>query len=195
MKRTSSKPRACGLTLIELMIALVVVVITVSVSTPMMQSLICGNRLRTTTDRLLVAINLARSEAVNRNTPVSLCPSTMASSGVARCAGSLADGWIVFTNRDRDAAVDAGIDQVIRVFEGIPPGYTLTNLAGTRAIAETITYLPDGSSRRNRTLLLCPPAGYPVAPWRVVLNLVGRARAARSGSGDVSGGRARCPVG
>ncbi len=192
MKRISSKPRVCGLTLIELLIALVILVITISVATPTLQGLICANRLRTTTDRLLVAINLARSEAVNRNTPVSLCPSTMASTGVALCAGSLAEGWIVFTNQDRDAAVDASTDEVIRAFEGIPPGYSLTNLAGTRAITDTITYLPDGSSRRNRTLLLCPPAGSAVEPWRVVLNLVGRARAARSGSGDISGGRGRC---
>ena len=194
MKRISCKPGVGGLTLIELMVALVILVITISVATPAMQGLICGNRLRTATDRLLVAINLARSEAVSRNSPVSLCPSTMASSGVARCAGGMADGWIVFTNPDRDAVVDAGTDEVIRAFDGIPAGYSLTNLAGTRAITDTITYLPDGSSRRNRTLLLCPPAGYRVEPWRVVLNLVGRARAERSGSAGTSGGPARCPL-
>lgn len=194
MKKMAWKTKVLGLTLIELMVTLVMLVVTVSVVAPSMQRLICGNRLRTETDRLLVAINLARSEAVNRNIPVSLCPSTMASSGDDRCSGSLADGWIVFTNQDRDGVVDAGTDEVIRAFAAIPRGYFLTNLAGTRAITEAITYLPDGSSRRNRTLLLCPPAGYPVAPWRVVLNLVGRARAARGGPVGQAGGQAHCPV-
>ena len=194
MKGMSCKTKVLGLTLIELMVTLVIVVVTISVAAPGMQRLICGNRLRTETDRLLVAINLARSEAVNRNTPVSLCPSTMASSGEDSCSGSLADGWIVFTNQDRDGVVDAGTDQVIRAFAAIPRGYSLTNLAGTRAVTEAITYLPDGSSRRNRTLLLCPHAGHRVAPWRVVLNLVGRARVARGSPAGAVGGQAQCPA-
>lgn len=194
MKRVAWKTKTLGVTLIELMITLVIAVITISAAAPSMQQLICGNRLRTETDRLLVALNLARSEAVNRNTPVSLCPSTMASSGDHSCSGSLANGWIVFTNLNRDGVVDAGTDEVIRAFAAIPRGYSLTNLAGTRAVSETITYLPDGSSRRNRTLLLCPPVGYAVAPWRVVLNLVGRARAARGGPAGEVGGQAHCPV-
>lgn len=190
MNRISSRMHSRGLTLIELMITLVILVITVSVVSPAMQHLLHGNRLRTETDRLLAAINLARSEAVIRNIPVSLCPSGMANSGEPTCSGAYADGWIVFTNRNRDAVVDGGDDEVIRAFESIPGGYSLTNSAGTRSAVEPITYLPDGSSRRNRTLLLCAPAGIQLAPWRVVLNTVGRARASR---GD-SGGEGQCPL-
>ena len=100
--------------------------------------------------------------------------------------GRLADGWIVFSNRDRDPVVDAGADEVIQVFEPVPAGYNLTNLAGTIAVGEPVTYLPDGSSRRNLSLLVCPPSGDTVAPWAVVLNTVGRARATR--------GEGQCPA-
>jgi hypothetical protein len=82
--------------------------------------------------------------------------------------------------------VDAGADEVIRVFEQIPAGYSLSNLAGTVAAGEAVTYLPDGSSRRNLSLLVCPPAGYRAEPWAVVLNTVGRARAIR--------GEGQCPA-
>jgi Tfp pilus assembly protein FimT len=151
-----------------------------------MQQLVQGNRLRTQTSRLLDAVNLARSEAVLRNTPVSLCPSAKARSGDATCSGVFADGWLVYTNRNRDAVVDAGDDEVLRVFEGIPAGYSLTNLTGTAAIEGLITYLPDGSSRRNLSLMLCSPQPSRVQPWTVVLNTVGRARAAR--------GEGQCPA-
>lgn len=185
MDRTSRKFSHRGLTLIELMITLVILGVTVAVATPAMQQLIHGSRLRTETSRLLDAVNLARSEAVLRNIPVTLCPSAMAVSGVAACGGRFADGWIVFTNRNRDPVVDADSDEVIRVFEAIPSGYSLTNLAGTAAAQEPVTYLPDGSSRRNLSLLVCSPRSYRLQPWTVVLNTVGRARAAR--------GEGQCP--
>jgi type IV fimbrial biogenesis protein FimT len=183
--RMSCKFSCRGLTLIELMITLVILGVTVTVAAPAMQQLIHGNRLRTETSRLLNAINLARSEAVLRNTPVSLCPSTMADSGRALCAGEFADGWIVFTNRNRDRVIDTDTDEVIRSFEAVPPGYSLTNLAGSQPVQELISYLPDGSSRRNLSLLVCPPRNFRLEPWRVVLNTVGRARAAR--------GEGQCP--
>jgi len=169
-----------GFTLLELMIVLVVLAVALAVGTPSMQKLVHKNRLRTEAQRLLSAINMTRSEAVMRNSPVSMCPSTMASSGVAICSGVYADGWIVFANADRDRVVDADTDEVLRVFAGLPQGYTLTNRAGTRAASELINYLPDGTSRRNRTLLVCPLPEVAVAPLGIVINIVGRARLAQN---------------
>ena len=179
MDRMSHRFASPGLTLIELLIALVVLAVTVTLVSPGMQQMVAGSRLRAESSRLLDALNLARSEAILRNLPVSLCPSAMALSGEATCGGEFAGGWIVFANRNRDAVVDLDTDEVIRVFEALGEGYTLTNLAGTSSIDGLITYLPDGSSRRNLSLLLCPPWGVAVEPWRVVLNNVGRARVAR----------------
>ncbi len=168
-----------GLTLVELMIVLVVLAVTLSAGASSMRALLHKNRLGSASSRLLGAINLARSEAVMRNVPVSICPSVMASTGESICSGSLADGWIVFSNADKDRVVDAGTDEVLKVYEGLPPGYSLTNRAGTRTASELINYLPDGSSHRNRTLLLCSPAGAPVQSLSIVINIVGRPRLAR----------------
>ena len=111
---------------------------------PLMQDLLQGNRLRSESIRFLRAINLARSEAVMRNGPVSICPSVMAVTGKAQCSGTYADGWIVFANADKDKVVDAGSDEVLQVFEGLPAGYQLTNRSGTRAAFKLINYLPSG---------------------------------------------------
>lgn len=186
MDETSRGTGNQGLTLIELMITLVILAVTITAAIPHLQQLVHGNQLRTETSRLLDALNLARSEAVLRNMPVSICPSPMAISGVAACSGQLEGGWIVFTNPARDAVVDAGSDEVIRAFGAIPPGYTLIDRAGISGSERLVTFLPDGSSRRNRTLQLCPPAGLRLESWSVVLNTVGRVRAAR--------GEVECPV-
>ena len=116
MEKVSLYGRFRGLTLIELMIVLMVIAITLALSASLMQDLLHGNRLRSESIRFLRAINLARSEAVMRNSPVSICPSAMAVTGKAECSGTYVDGWIVFANADKDKVVDAGTDEVLQVF-------------------------------------------------------------------------------
>lgn len=186
MEKVSLYRRFSGLTLIELVIVLMVMAITLSLSSPLMQDLLQNNRLRSESIRFLRAINLARSEAILRNAPVSICPSVMAVTGKAQCSGSYVDGWIVFANADKDEVVDANIDQVIQVFKGLPLGFQLTNRSGTRAAFKLINYLPNGSSRSNRTLLFCPPNNAHVRSLSIVINIVGRAR--------LIGGWGKCPV-
>ena len=55
---------ARGFTLVELMIAVLLLVIVLAVAAPPLRQLVHGNRLRTEASRLLRALNLARSEAV-----------------------------------------------------------------------------------------------------------------------------------
>ncbi|MEJ2533557.1 MAG: GspH/FimT family protein, partial [Halioglobus sp.] len=133
---------------------------------------------RTEARRLLSAIHLARREAIQRNVPVTLCPSAMVRPGEAECDGVYADGWIMFSNRARDRVVDAD-DELIKVFNGLPPGYSLTNRAATRDENQLITYYPDGTAHRNRTLMICSRKSADIPSWSVILNIVGRPRIAR----------------
>jgi type IV fimbrial biogenesis protein FimT len=87
MDTMSSGNTDTGFSLIELMIVLVVIAVTLSVGSPLFQDLLHSNRLRAETARFLGAINLARSEAVRRNIPVSICASEMAVTGEASCTG------------------------------------------------------------------------------------------------------------
>jgi Tfp pilus assembly protein FimT len=160
------------------MIVLALLGVMTMVAVPGFQGLLQRTQLRTEASRLLLALNLARSEAIIRNTPVSLCPSSFSSGGELVCEGDYSAGWLVFSNRNRDGSVDPD-DVLLRAFGALPARLTLTNRAGLAAVEDVITWLPDGSSRRNRSLMFCIVGRPELSSWSVVLNLVGRPRLAR----------------
>lgn len=175
MKRMSRLTAQWGLTLVELMIALAMMAVVLAVSVPSFARLQGNYHLRSSTHRLVAAINLARTEALGRRLSVSLCPSVEGES----CAGDYSSGWILFRDFDRDRQLDPGIDEIILRAPGLPEGYTVTDRGGSRLATQTISYSPDGSSRHNQTLLLCAPDRQRVEPYSIVLNLVGRVRVTR----------------
>ncbi len=186
MDRKPTQRATEGLTLIELMIVLAIFGVLLFAGVPAFHRALQKSRVESEAHRLMRAIIFTRSEALRRNTPVSMCPSAMAETGRAECAGVYASGWIVFENRDGDRVVDAE-DVVIRIFEALPPGFRLTNRAGTRNASEILSYKPDGTSGRTRTLLVCAATGDSIAPKSVILSNVGRPRLAT--------GWGTCPVG
>ncbi len=176
MHRTLFAAPARGISLLELLIVLLLFAVVLVLGAPVLGGLVQENRLYAGSQRLVVAISLARTEAVMRNAVVTVCPSSMASTGEARCNGDYAQGWLVFADTNGDAVMQPGVDRLLRVFEGLPPGFAVTNRRGTRVASEAINYLPDGSAHRNLTLQVCAPQGRSVS---VVLNIVGRARLVR----------------
>ena len=179
MDRMSSEQSAAfGLTLIELLIVLLILGVTLAFGGPAMRQLVYGMQVSSEISRLMGAVNLVRSEALRLNQAVTMCPSSMAETGDAVCTGDFSDGWIIFANHNRDKVLNAE-DQLIRVFEALPAGFTITNRKGTIPASERITFLSDGSSRRNRTLLVCAPDASNITARSLVMNIVGRPRLAR----------------
>jgi type IV fimbrial biogenesis protein FimT len=84
---------AGGFTLMELLVTLAVGAIALSISVPSMSGLIRNTRATTYTNDLVAAINIARSEAVQRGRPVTVCSSTDG----ATCSDDedWSAGWIV----------------------------------------------------------------------------------------------------
>ena len=144
---------------------------------PGFQSLQQQTQMRAEATRLLAALNLARSEAVRRNLPVSLCPSRYAVSGDLSCEGDYSVGWIVFGNPGRGTEVDAG--GLVQAYAPMHPQLQLSNRSGTLLTDELITFMPDGSAGRNRTLMICSRAMPQLASWSLVMNIVGRSRLVR----------------
>ena len=183
MKRISRENGQDGLTLVELMVAVAILSILLSLGAPSLGGMLSKYRMRTAAHRLVAAMNLARIEAVSRNTPVTLCP--VADSVLGSCGTDYAFGWRLFSNEDRDEVLDEGSDQLIHLFPALPKGFSVTNRLGTRVVADAVTWYPDGTARRNLSFQLCAPNSHGASAYSVVLNLVGRARVAR--------GEGRCP--
>ena len=65
-----------GVSLIELMVALAVLAILISVAAPNFSTIVANNRVRTGVDGILAGLQLARTEAIRRNTNVSFTLNT-----------------------------------------------------------------------------------------------------------------------
>ena len=175
MKRMLRASPQLGLTLVELMITLAVIAVALAVTVPSLARLQANFQLRSGAHRLVAAINLARTEALERRQWVSLCPSLAGGD----CSGDFSRGWLLFRDGDRDRAFDPENEELILRAQGLPRGYTVTDRNGSNPVVESIAYSPDGSARSNQTLLLCAPAAPRVEPYAIVLNRVGRVRLAR----------------
>jgi len=76
--------RARGFTLVETMVALAIVVILSAVGVPAMQDFVANQRVKSAASELFSDILQARSEAIKRNTDITLAP-----------AGSWSQGWSI----------------------------------------------------------------------------------------------------
>lgn len=139
--------RQHGVTIIELLVTLSIVVIMMTVAVPGMQDFMSTNRLSTITTDFMGTLNYARSEAVKRGVPVTACRSANGSTCAA--SGAWSQGRIVFLDEDGDGAVDAADDEVLRTATATPTGYTLI---GT---VNTITFKRNGSTDDTGTVALC----------------------------------------
>jgi len=150
--RVGRRAYARGMTLIELMTALVIAAILMAVAVPSFRNASLGSKLSASANNLLSSLQLARSEAIKRNVAVTVC----ASADGATCAGGggWEQGWVV-----RSAA------EVIQSQQALPDGYLVTQAGGTvplnfqpigiGATAATFTVCrddPDGSQERVVTV-------------------------------------------
>ncbi|MGQ9860680.1 MAG: GspH/FimT family pseudopilin, partial [Thiobacillaceae bacterium] len=104
--------RQSGVTLIELLVTISIAAILMAIAVPGFQDFFRRNRLDGATSDLMATLNYARSEAIRRGVPVSVCRSSNGTS----CSGGWQQGWIVFTNPDNDDTVDAG-EEILRVHQ------------------------------------------------------------------------------
>jgi type IV fimbrial biogenesis protein FimT len=91
-----------GFTLIEMLIALVVLAVLIVVSAPAFRELIANNRMLSQVYAMRAALNSARSEALAQRTNVTFCRSDNGNT----CSGEWKDGYIAFTDLNGDGTVD-----------------------------------------------------------------------------------------
>ena len=174
----SIKKSIChGFTLIELMITLSIASILLSVAVPSYRSFVQDSLLITQSNNFYFALALAKSEAIKRNTRITICPST---SGTNCTASNIwSNGWVVFVDNNNSRTIDAG-EEILQVSYAFSGGNTLkTSLAGT------IMFRPDGFSPGSAaTFSLCDDRGSNYSK-SIVLSNQGRFRT-ETGTGSCS---------
>lgn len=147
--------RQAGFTLVELMITLAVLAVLLAIGLPNFQQSLRNNRVATTTNDMIAAISLARSEAIRNTRGGAIC----ASANGTTCIADWSQGWIVWRDGDGNGVPGAG--EIVRYTHGNPrmvvtgPGTPVRFDARGRVNAPVnITVRPEdcGSSPMLRTL-------------------------------------------
>lgn len=133
MRLNSCQRPDTGFTLIDLIVALVVAGVLLTIAVPSMHDFIQDSRITTNTNEIVLSLSLARTQAVTRHTTVSLCASD---DGIDCTATDWELGWIVFTDNGVLGAVDAD-DIVLHVQQALGGGGILTG-------PDLITYEDSG---------------------------------------------------
>jgi type IV fimbrial biogenesis protein FimT len=102
-----------GFTLFELLVTLLVAGVILGIGVPNLLEFSRNNRITATANDLITSLYLARSEAVKRTTPITLCASPEPLLNNPTCDPDVSDpnsegGYIVWVDADADAVVDAG---------------------------------------------------------------------------------------
>jgi type IV fimbrial biogenesis protein FimT len=116
-----------GFSLLELMVAIAVLGVLLGVAVPSFTQTIRNNGVVANTNELVVALSLARSEAVKRGLPTAVCARTGPTTDVCQ-TGTVNDwsnGWLVFADPAGTAgSIDAG-DEIVQRFDAARPGVTV----------------------------------------------------------------------
>jgi type IV fimbrial biogenesis protein FimT len=138
LNRHRAKQMPGGFTLVELMGVVAVAAIVLTLGVPSFFTLIQNNRAVTQVNELVMALSLARSEAVRRGDPVALCPSQ----DQATCTDGTdwRVGWIVFIDAAAADSADPVVGEVLRVWP------EMTGAAGFSG-PKSIRYLAEGDVR------------------------------------------------
>lgn len=146
-------------TLIELMVTIAIAGILLAIAVPSFSELVSNNRLSARSNEMVSAIAFARSEAMKRGRPVTLCRSANSGSGVetgwscATGSGGWETGWVVFEDTNNNGVADAG-EPRLRGKGGF--GSTTYTMRGSGNLANRITFTDQGMSPGfNGALTVC----------------------------------------
>ena len=155
-----------GFTVIELMIVILIAAILMMVGVPSFTSFVINNRLTTEANSLVTTIQVARSEAVKRNSPVYI----LSTSG----DGNWGQGFVLFKDNNNNQAYDSGSDTLIRRQDALQSDALNASIGGTAA--PMLQFRPTGFAGNlgatSMTFDLCHSTKY--KGRKITVNSVGQ---------------------
>lgn len=94
--------RRRGFTLMELLLVLTLAALVLAFGAPSFREFRRNARLTGIANDLLTSLQLARTTAIERQVPVSICPTVNPRAAEPLCSGGTFTGWIVFVDPDGD---------------------------------------------------------------------------------------------
>lgn len=147
-----------GFTLTELMIGIAVLAVLLALAVPSFSNASLPSKLRSEANSLTGDARLARSEAIKRNTTVTLCVSA---DGKTCGAGNWSQGWIV---------VAPGLASPLQSEPPAPTGYHITAAGGLSALI----FQASGTSTNAATFTVCRATPVGSQERSVTISVVGR---------------------
>jgi type IV fimbrial biogenesis protein FimT len=182
-----------GFTLVELMAAVALAAVLLSLALPSFQRLLAAQRAAAAVNQMVGAVNLARALAITTGRIVTLCPG---SGGVCLGRNQWHLGALVFLDRDGNGRLD-GDERVARGLPPLAPGERLYWRSFRNR--SYLQFHPRGYTQwQNGNFLYCPPDNDPRHARMLVINAAGRVRPARDADGDgiaedAGGDPVQCP--
>ncbi|MBK8069882.1 MAG: GspH/FimT family pseudopilin [Rhodanobacteraceae bacterium] len=169
---TRKRRRAAGFTMVELMITLAVIAILMAVSTPALRELNIRANVTSTTNDIVIALNLARSEAVKRGRLVS----------VVANGADWSNGWTVQSDDGTVLSSRNAVADNYRVL-GAPTG------AGAQTDRVIFTGTGALSVATAWDFSICRPSFSPdsTRSRRVIVTATGTVRSRRDTTGSPAG--------
>jgi type IV fimbrial biogenesis protein FimT len=180
--------RQRGFTLFEMLVALAIAALLLSVGVPSYTDFVRNANQVTSSNEMLASLHFARDLAITRNVRVTVCPS----SDGASCddGGAWNQGWIVFVDINGDRQVDGGetIERAVAEIEA--PSVESTEFGDFLIYRPNGRVMVDALGENTGELTFCDIRGADHARV-VIIDISGRPRVAHQAA---DGGTPTCPA-
>lgn len=165
--RCNSGGKDRGFTMVELMMALVILAILAGLAIPSFDSFVLNSRLRAYANSFSSSAQLAKSEAKKRNAAVTLCKSANGTS--CTTSGGWEQGWIVLSGTT-----------VLRHQQAVVSGYLLSSSTNS------LTFQSSGLGSTQATVTMCRSSPLGSAERVVTVSATGRTTISKTNTGSCS---------
>jgi type IV fimbrial biogenesis protein FimT len=173
----AQSPSQSGFSLPEALAVLALIAVLLGLAVPGLAGMHQRHELQADAQALWSSLVLARSQALERQQHIGLCPASI--EGACETSGDWSRGWLVFVDDNQDGQHQTGESLLQRV-TGLAPG---TRLQGNATVRKGAGYGADGRSESATGALLAGTFSMCrqglAEGWEVVINALGRPRLQR----------------